>query len=133
MPGPVHITAPGAHTPWHTPETHAELTQGTAVLQAPVAPHVCTPLPEHCLAPGTQTPVHAPDTHAELTQGTAMPHAPDAAQVCTPLPEHCVMPVKQKFVHCGAPQDPAKQTCVTQDPFALHQPYTAVEPIFWHC
>jgi hypothetical protein len=74
----------------HTPVTHVELVQATAVPQAPAAVHVWTPLPEHCTAPGVQTPVQAPLTHAWLLHATAVPQAPAAVQVSTPLPEHVV-------------------------------------------
>jgi hypothetical protein len=44
---PEHLVAPGAQTPWHVPLTQAWLVQATALLQLPVASHVCVPLPVH--------------------------------------------------------------------------------------
>jgi hypothetical protein len=64
LPEAEHCAAPGAHTPWHAPLTHAWLVQAAAVPQVPMELHVCTPPVAHCVAPGTQTPWHAPPAHA---------------------------------------------------------------------
>jgi hypothetical protein len=48
--------APGAHTPEHTPVTHAWFVQATGAPHTPLAMHVSTPLPEHRVELGVQTP-----------------------------------------------------------------------------
>jgi hypothetical protein len=75
--------------PVHTPLTHVEPLQATAVPHVPLDWQVCTPLPEHCTAPGVHTPVQAPAEHTYV-QATGLPNAPLAVQVSTPLPEHVV-------------------------------------------
>jgi hypothetical protein len=49
--------------PVHTPLTHVEPLQATAVPQVPVDEQVWTALPEHWTAPGVHTPLQAPAEH----------------------------------------------------------------------
>jgi hypothetical protein len=40
------FVCPGAHMPWHDPETHVWLTHGAGLPHWPLDPHVSTPLPD---------------------------------------------------------------------------------------
>jgi hypothetical protein len=67
-PLPEHRVAAGAHTPVHSPSTHADAMQATLAPHCPFGSHTWTPLPEHCVVPGTHTPLHTPPTHASPAQ-----------------------------------------------------------------
>jgi hypothetical protein len=56
-----------------TPLTHVWLLHAVALLQAPLAVQVSTPLPEHVVWPGAHTPVHTPLMHVWLLQAAAVP------------------------------------------------------------
>jgi hypothetical protein len=87
---PLHCFAPGAHTPWHTPLTHAWFWHALPLCHCPDASHVWGICPLHCLLPGVHTPVHAPLAHA---YGHAVPSCHDPfTHVCGTWPLHCFAP-----------------------------------------
>jgi hypothetical protein len=62
---PLHVTCPGAHTPWQDPETHVWFEQAEPVLfHVPVASQVCGCWPLHCVLVGAHEPLHTPLMHA---------------------------------------------------------------------
>lgn len=73
---------PGTHTPWQTPETHAELVHATGEPHVPVELHVSTPFPEHLVAAGVHDPVQLPLTHAWFEQAVAFCQVPVDEHVC---------------------------------------------------
>jgi hypothetical protein len=91
-----HSVAPGAHTPWHAPFTHAWFEHAAAPPHWPSDPQICTPLPEHLAAPGTHTPEQTPFTQPNW-HALAVPHVPVAEQVSTPL-----LPLVEQRVAFGA-------------------------------